>query len=196
MKASSLVLSFIGPSGCGKGTQSKILKDKLGFSYIGSGNLLRQRAEIKDFTGQKIKTMINEGRLIPSLVIAELWAEGMEEVKNLAEFPGLIIDGSPRVLSEAKLIDSGLDWYGWTSKHKVVYLNISYEESKKRLLSKQGRNREDDNSSDLEQRWSWFRGQTLPVIEYYRQKGLLIEINGEGSVEEVYQSIIRDLKLE
>jgi|AntAceMinimDraft_18_1070375.scaffolds.fasta_scaffold00257_28 adenylate kinase len=196
MKASNVVISFLGPPGCGKGTQSKLLQEKFGFAFFGSGDLLRQRGQVNDFTGQKIKKIINQGRLISSLVIAGLWEKEMERVKNLPQFSGLIIDGSPRALSEAKLIDSGLDWYEWTSKHKVVYLNISYEESEKRLLAKMGRHRKDDTVPALEERWNCFRNQTLPVLEYYRQKGALIEIDGNSSVQEVYQSMVRALKLE
>lgn len=192
MKASDLVVTFIGPSGCGKGTQSKLLRRDFGFSYIGSGNLLRKKAEETDFTGRKVHKIIDEGKLVSSLVIAGLWEKEMERIKDLPKFSGLIIDGSPRSLFEAKLIDSGLEWYEWSEKHRVLFLNISYEESKKRLLA---RHREDDTIDALERRWAWYREQTLPVIEYYRQKNLLIEINAEPSVEEVYQSVKKALSL-
>lgn len=190
-----MVITFIGPSGCGKGTQSKLLEQEFGFAYIGSGDLLRRRAEESDFTGKKIRRIIDQGELVASLVIAGLWEQEMEKIKNLPQFPGLIIDGSPRSLFEARLLDSGLSWYEWQDKHQVVYLNISYEESKKRLLAKKGRQREDDTLSALKKRWGWFKQQTLPVIEYYRQKGQLIEINGELSVQEVYQAVIGALGL-
>ena len=123
-----MVITFIGPSGCGKGTQSKLLEKEFGFAYIGSGDLLRRRAKEDDFTGRKIKEIINQGQLVSSLVIAGLWEQEMERIKNLPQFLGLIIDGSPRSLFEAKLLDSGLSWYEWQGKHKVIYLNISYEE--------------------------------------------------------------------
>ena len=195
MKASDLVLTFIGPVGCGKGTQSRLLEKNFGFAYIGSGDLLRQRGEEKDFTGRKVRKIIDEGNLISSLIVAGLWEQEMERVKNLPQFPGLIIDGSPRALFEAKLIDSGLEWYEWSEKHRVIYLNINAEESRKRVIAKGGRHREDDTLLALKRRLDWFKTQTLPVIEYYRAKNLLIEINAEPSIKEVYQAVLKSLAL-
>jgi len=196
MKASNLVLAFLGPSGSGKGTQSKWLIEKFGFAYIGSGDLLRQRAKKSDFTGKKVKKYIAEGKLASSLIVARLWEEEMEKIKNLSQFPGLIIDGSPRCPFETRLIDSGLDWYGWKDQYRVIYLNIGYGESKKRLLAKEGRKRNDDTLAALDRRWSWFRKQTLPVIEDYRRRGLLIEIDAHPSIEDVYRAVVQTLKLE
>lgn len=193
MKASDLVVTFIGPSGCGKGTQSKLLRRDFGFAYIGSGELLRKKAEETDFTGRKVHKIIDEGKLVSSLVIAGLWSKEMEKVKDLPKFPGLIIDGSPRELFEAKLIDSGLEWYEWTKKHRVLFLNISYEESKKRLLA---RHREDDTLEALKRRWAWYQKQTIPVIDYYRKKKILTEINAKPSVPEVYRAVKKALSLE
>ena len=195
MKASSFVLSFLGPSGGGKGTQARRLVEKFGFAYIGSGNLLRQRAKKTDFTGKKVKKCLKEGRLVSSLVVADLWEEEMERVKKFSPFSGLIIDGSPRAPFEVRLIDSGLEWYDWMNQYRVVYFNIDYGESKKRVLAKEGRKRKDDTLVALNQKWTWFRKQTLPVIEDYRRRGLLIEIDGHPPIEDVYQALVKALKL-
>jgi adenylate kinase len=195
MKASNYVLSFLGPSGSGKGTQAKKLVEGFGFHYIGTGDLLRQRRKKNDFTGKKVSQYLEEGKLASSLIVASLWDWEMEKVKNISPFPGLIIDGSPRCPFEERLIDSGIDWYNWQDEYRAIYLNIDYKESKERLLAKTGRRRDDDTLSTLDRKWTWFRKQTLPVIEGYRQRGILVEIDGHPPIEEIYQSIIRALKL-
>ncbi len=197
MKASDLVIAFLGAPGSGKGTQSKLLQDKFGFTYLATGDLLRRRREKNDFTGQKIWQSMREGKLVSSLLVANLWSKEMEKIKEEKAFPGLVIDGSPRVLFEAKLIDEGLRWYEWGDKFKLVYLKISRKTSQKRLASYYGgRDRMDDTSKVIKRRWDSFSQKSKVVFDYYQRKGLSIVIDGEKSIKEVNQSLIKKLGLD
>lgn len=200
MKASEVskpVISLIGPPGSGKGTQAGFLSERFGFIHMGSGDLLRKRQMVNDYTGLKIREEINKGVLVPTLVIANLWSDRMEEIKQQNDiFPGLVIDGSPRRVIETELIKGALSWYGWDKEYRVLYLNISEQESKKRLLAEnQGRARSDDVDEALKVRWQCFQNEVKPTLADLREKGELIEINGEQSRESVFSDILNALGL-
>ena len=196
MRASKLVISLVGPPGSGKGTQAQLLAKRFGFNHMGSGDLLRNRQKQEDYTGIKIKQEINKGVLVPTLVIANLWFDRMEEIKGMGEFPGLVIDGSPRRVIETELIKGALDWYGWTENYRVLYLNISEQESQKRLLAEnKGRARSDDIEETLSVRWRCFQEEVEPTLQDLRSREELIEINGEQSRSEVFSDILKVLRL-
>jgi len=198
-KKNPLIISLIGPPGCGKGTQAELLKDKYNFFYIGSGKMLRARVKNEnDFTARKIETCLDQGQRVASSLVMTMWINRLEEIKNKHgdHFPGVIIDGSPRTPLEGKMLEEALYWYEWDN-FRPFFINISFEESKKRLLSKyNGRGREDDNMEDLKARWDWYKKEVLPTIEYFRSHRNLTEIDGTQSVKGVYQSIVDSLRLD
>lgn len=194
MKAFKPVVSLIGPPGSGKGTQAGYLSQRFGWANMASGDLLRERREKDDFTGRKIKEEMANGQLVPTLVVAHLWFDRMEEIKQAGEFPGLIIDGSPRRVLETELIKGALSWYGWDQDYRVIYLNISQEQSMKRLLAEhQGRARADDVEEALTARWQWFQEEVQPTLDDLRSRNELLEVNGEQSREEVLTDILKAL---
>ncbi len=196
MKASKMVVSLVGAPGSGKGTQAGFLSDKFGCVHMASGDLLRERREKDDFTGKKIKEEMARGELVPTLVVAHLWFDRMEEIKQLPEFPGLVIDGSPRRMLETELIKGALSWYGWDENYRIVYLNISQEESRKRLLAEnKGRARSDDVEEALKARWGWFKDEVEPTLETLRKQGELLEVDGEQSRPDVFADILKALDL-
>src|SRR3990167_4091488 len=110
-----LVYTLLGRAGCGKGTQAKLLAEKFGLFYIGSGELLRNLADQNNFTGQKTATVLKTGELVPSSLVSMLWLNYLETIKqkNSADFKGIIFDGSPRKIEEAHLLEEALNWYEW-----------------------------------------------------------------------------------
>lgn len=197
MKTSKMVVSLIGPPGSGKGTQADFLCQRFGWAKMASGDLLRERQQINDYTGKKIKEEIAKGELVPTLVVANLWFDRMEEIHQKGEFSGLLIDGSPRRVLETELIRGALSWYDWEDYYRVVYLDISREESTQRLLAEhQGRSRSDDVAEVLEVRWRWFQEEVRPTLEDLRKRGQLIEVNGEQTRPEVFNDILKGLGLD
>ncbi len=218
------VYTLLGRAGCGKGTQAKLLMEKLGLIYIGSGELLRDRAKQKDFTGQKTDQTMKTGALAPTFLIFMLWINRLEEIKKAAgaNFKGLIFDGSPRKLIEAYLLEEALNWYGWDKNFKAILVDISREEAfnrltKRRQCAKCGQLipyvgayktlekcdkcggelfvRQDDKPEAINQRLDLFEQEVMPVVEYYEKKRLLIKINGEQSIEEVRKEILEKISL-
>ena len=185
------IIILLGVSGSGKGTQAKLLQEKIGLDYVGSGDLLRERADADDFTGRKLKGVLERGGFAPSAIIFKLWIDKWERIKNNPVFQGFIIDGSPRKLQEAVLIDQSLEWYDWDKYLKVLLLEISSNEAFLRL-SKRGR--QDDTESSINSRLDLFEKEVVPVIEYYKKANRLIRINGEQSIENVHKDIMKSLK--
>jgi adenylate kinase len=216
-----LVIIFLGKPGSGKGTQAELLGEKLGLDYIGSGDLLRNRKEINDFTGKKLSIVVDTGGLVPTPVIFKLWLDKFEEFKKRKNLKGFVMDGSPRKIFEAYLIDEALEWYEWDKNVKIMLIDISNKEAiwrltKRRICKKCGEivpyvgefkkmekcpkcggeliHRTDDTIKGVKNRLSWFKTDVQPVINYYRKTGRLIKINGEQSIEKVFQDILKALK--
>lgn len=184
------IIILMGRSGCGKGTQAKLLQKKFGFDYLSSGDLLRARTKIDDFSGQKLKKVMSQGNLAPTFLISYIWSEKIREIKNKPNLKGLIIDGSPRSLLEAELTSDIFEWYEW-SDIKVILLDISDEEAFNRLTK---RRRFDDKVEAIRSRLDFYKNDVQPAIDYYEKQGRLIKINGQQSIEEVHREIWSQLK--
>ena len=186
------VLIVLGKSGSGKGTQVEKLAEQYGLKIISSGSLLRARAEEKDFVGNRIAGILDKGGLIPTPIIFHLWLHELEKIREAENgVKGLIFEGSPRKLYEAYLLDETLWFYNLEKNMRVVHLDITDEEAVKRLLA---RKRYDDTEAAIRERLQWYKAEVVPAIEYYREKGKLIEIKGEQSIEAVHQEIMEKLK--
>lgn len=175
-------LILIGIQGAGKSTQGNILSEKLGIPYLSTGHIFREIAKEKTKVGRYIKEVMNSGALIPDGKTLEIVSEYLAR----AEYQnGYIMDGFPRTTKQAEAFENGID--------KVIYLNIPDKEALWRL-SYRDDNREDETLAAIRKRIGLFHEVTEPVIEHYRKKGKLLEINGEKPIEEITEEILRSLK--
>ncbi len=216
------VFLLIGPAGSGKGTQAKLLCKKFALQHVGSGDILRARQKIGDFTGQKLTQVMNKGELVPSLMIADIWVNEFEKIKKYRKrINGLVLEGWTRTFIEAFLMDEALGWYEWSKNVKVILINISRKESysrltKRRQCKKCGKlipwtgefkklnvcnkcggelvKRSDDTIQSIKKRLKEYSQQTKKAINYYKKQRRLIEINGEQSVADVFKDILKALK--
>ncbi|KPJ57301.1 hypothetical protein AMJ49_01730 [Parcubacteria bacterium DG_74_2] len=215
------VIIVLGPPGSGKGTQAGLIVRKFRLEYFGSGLALRNRQKADDFTGKKLIKVMQRGEWAPESVICKLWIDKLEKFKRKRKFNGLVYDGGPRKMLEAKLFDIALNWYEWQKNIKVIFINISKKESlnrltKRRQCKKCGRLipwigkfkeikkcdkcagplivRADDKPKAIKKRLEEFKKHTIPTIRYYKKQGKLIEINGEQSIENVFKDILKTLK--
>lgn len=213
------VIILFGRSGCGKGTQAKLLLKKFGFDYLSSGNLLRNKIKDDDFSGRKLKDVLKNGELAPTFLMFQLWSEKVGEIKNKSDLKGIIIDGSPRALIEAKLMGEVFEWYEWADV-KVLLLDISDEEAFGRLTKRricknckrlipwvgdfksleecdkcggELETRLDDKPEAIRARLDYYNKDVQLAVDYYEKKGVLIRINGEQPIKKVYQDILKAL---
>lgn len=188
--SSPRVLILLGRSGSGKGTQGEFLRQKLEpCLYVYTGDLFRQLAHKNTVAGRKVKQVMEEGGLPPEWLAAFLWQR--ELLDNLRGGENIIFDGTPRRLDEAKEMDKTLEWLGWNNV-KAVLIDITNEEALTRLLK---RRRSDDDEATIKNRLSWFESDVVPAIDYYRDTGRLVTVDGLGTVEEVFERIKKELNI-
>ena len=186
----TLALAVLGRSGSGKGTQIDYLKRDFGFVSYSTGALFRKRAKKDDHTGRKLKKLLDDGQIIPPSITIHTWMPELERFKK-KNTSRIIMDGSPRKILEAYILDDAIEWYEWKNM-KVLNIIISEREAIKRLVK---RGRSDDELSDIKNRLAWFKVEVEPVLRYYKKKGMLIDINGEQSREDVYKEIRKKIKI-
>ncbi len=185
---------FFGPSGCGKGTQAKLLMGRLAerdsenkVIYIETGQKFREFAEEASLTSKLVKEIIGEGGLIPEFLPIWIWSEFL--VRNIGGHEHLILDGLSRRADEAPILHSAMKFYKRESPF-VVSIKLSREEAAERLRN---RKRADDNNLDIEKRLDWYDTNVVPAINYFRENPYyrFIEIDGSRSIEEVHKEILQ-----
>lgn len=172
-----MIFVILGPQGSGKSTQGKLLNQQLGLPLIDMGDVLRKRAEASDPIAMRIQNIIKKGELLDDETLMSIFREevGKAEYKN-----GFVLDGAPRTLEQARLIDNEVQL------NKVFYLRVPDDVNTKRLLA---RGRADDTPELIAKRLALYHGQTEPVLGYYRQKGILEEIDGTKGIEEIFEDV-------
>ncbi|TSC68664.1 MAG: adenylate kinase family protein [Parcubacteria group bacterium Gr01-1014_70] len=192
-----LNIIFLGLSGSGKGTQAQLLRDffqrrGIIMNWVSTGDLCRGLAKEDTDLGHHMRETLDEGKFAPSAVLVGLWIAYLRS--NVQEYEGIISDGSPRKLPEAKLMDELFTYMSRTETLRVISIRITPTEIRKRLI--EGRKRFDDTPERVESRIQEYEKFVVPVIDYYRDQDRLIEINGDQSVEKVHEDIIKALNLE
>ena len=187
---------FIGRSGCGKGTQAellqKVLKEKDSSNeifYLETGANFREFIKGEKYSNKLASQIMSKGDRQPDFLAIWMWSHAL-----LDKFHGtghLFFDGITRSLPEAMIFTTALEFY--QRKATVIYLNVSREWSKERLLA---RKRTDDiNEEEVEKRLNWFDRDSVPAIGYFRvnERYKLIPVNGEQTVEKVQADILEKL---
>jgi adenylate kinase family enzyme len=186
---------FIGRSGCGKGTQAGLLKNRITdldslkrqIIYVETGAMFREFNRGKGFSSKLSKEIDEKDDRQPDFLACSMWGNLL--IEKLGEDMHLVFDGVARSLPEATIISTAMKFYK-REKPIVIYINVSRKWSEERLLS---RGRSDDRSlSGITKRLNWFEEDTLPAIEYFRTNSLyrFIEVDGEQPIEKVYADII------
>ena len=177
---------LLGPPGSGKGTLAKSLVDKYGYSLISTGDILRDEKKSGSEIGKKINDIIGKGNLVPDKLIFDIIE------KKLSEIDGpVIIDGTPRTIPQGefleKITDVGL----------VIFINASDETVKERIKQRgKTSGREDDQDPAVaEKRLNQYKNETEPLVEFYKNKGKLVTIDGEVGKEGVLKEVENVLSL-
>jgi adenylate kinase len=215
-----MYIILLGAPGAGKGTQAVMMAEKLGLVQVASGDLFRKALGEQTELGKKAKMYMDKGQLVPNEITIQMVLERLEapDVKK-----GAILDGFPRNLEQARALDKALAEKS-RAIDKVVYIKVSEGELLKRLggrwicrqcqapyhevdspPKKKGvcdrcggelYQRDDDKPATVKKRLEVYFAETSPLIDYFRQAGKLLEINGEGSVAAVNRKILAALDQE
>jgi len=179
-------LLIIGPQGSGKGTQGVRVAQALGIPAVSTGDVFR--ANVKDGTelGLKVKAIIDAGDLVPDELTGEIVRDRLAQ-PDAAQ--GFLLDGYPRNLGQVGDLDAFLDARG-EPLTAVIELVVPREESIQRLslrAAEQGRS--DDNAESIAKRLAIYESETAPILDVYRERGIVDQVDGVGSLDEVYERI-------
>jgi adenylate kinase len=210
MNNKSLNIIMLGAPGAGKGTQARQLSLKYNIPHISTGDILRESVKNRTPLGLKAKSYLDKGKLVPDDVINDVVKERLlnDDCKN-----GFILDGFPRTIPQAESLNS------YMPNVKVINIHVDEAELIKRLSGRRvcrkcGANyheiyspptnagicnmcggelyqRDDDTEDTIKARLQVYKNQTLPLIEYYKKKNILFTVSGKGSIQDIFDEIIK-----
>jgi adenylate kinase len=209
---------LLGAPGAGKGTQASLMSQKLKLAHIASGDLFRQAVAKGTELGQQAKTYMTQGKLVPNEITIKMVLERLDAPDTRA---GIILDGFPRNVEQAKALDEALKKQK-KAIDRVVYIKVDEEELLRRLAGRwvcrkcetpyhevasppklkgicdkcggELYQRPDDNTETIKKRLQIFHSETAPLIDYYAKAGKLLEIPSVGGIEAVNEKIVAALR--
>jgi len=188
-----LNIALFGPPGAGKGTQSEVLIRKYNLFYISTGDLLRKEIAEKSKLGLDAKNIIASGGLVSDEIIVQIIEKTITENPNAN---GFLFDGFPRTYIQTYILE-GLMIKLNTSLNCLIGLEVAEEISVARLMNRgQTSGRLDDNEMVIRNRLREYHDKTLPVLQFYKDKGIYYGVNGSESIDKVNQNIQKIIKAE
>ncbi len=175
-------LVLVGIQGAGKSTQGNMLSEALKIPYLSSGHIFREMAKDKSPLGRQLKETLNSGALVPDKLTLEIITEYLKKPEYVN---GYILDGFPRTVPQAEVFNGSVD--------KVVFIEVSDKEALWRISGRIS-DREDETLQAIRKRIELFHSVTEGILEFYRDRGMLIQVNGEKPVDEVFGEIMQVLK--
>ena len=173
---------LLGPPGSGKGTQGKLLSERLGVPAISTGDILRQAVKDGSALGQKAQAIMARGELVPDDLIVNLIRERIARRDSVA---GFILDGFPRTVPQAEALETMLSGNG-DGLSAVLNFSVPEPELVERMLQRaKAEGREDDRPETIRERLRVYREKTEPLIGYYRKKDLVADVAGVGTIPEI-----------
>ncbi len=206
---------LFGPPGSGKGTQSQLLREKLGFSHLSTGDLLRKHLKNETELGKKARVYMDAGELVPDEVVIGMVQDSLSDFPDNKDF---VLDGFPRTRDQAIALDALLNDLN-TEVGTCMFLDVETDVLKQRLVgrrvckscstsyhvdfapSKQEKvcdicqgevvQRRDDSEEVIMERLIQYEKKTAPLKEYYKQKGILVVLKGENKPDVVFQDVLK-----
>lgn len=211
-------LIFLGPPACGKGTQTNRLSEYLGFPHVDTGSLLRAEIAKESEEGKIAKSFIDKGQLVPPELVGRIIANRLaqEDCRN-----GYVLDGYPRSLEQAVMLDKINAEINKDEKvsFKAIYFDIDTQILIDRIVARQScpkcgeiynkkfkpsivenicdkcgtelKTRADDNEETARARFDTYFRETAPLVEFYEKKGVLYKIDANGSIDEVWERLLK-----
>jgi len=181
-------LLLIGAPGAGKGTQAELLAKRFSITHISSGDLLRQHVKDQTSLGQKIKSYVDNGDLVPDGVVMDMLRK---PVVAAAKAGGYVLEGFPRTVEQAKASFPTAHALG-IEVQAAVHLDVPREELVRRLLSRQRGS--DDTKEVIEHRLHVYLERTVPLLEYYADREWMFAVDGAHPRDAVHEEIVARLR--
>lgn len=184
-------LILFGPPGAGKGTQAEAIADEFSLVHIATGDIFRANVGNETELGLRAKEYMDRGDLVPDEIVIEMVDDRISQ-DDAAD--GFLLDGYPRTIPQAEALDKALAREGH-GIDGVIRLRVDDEELISRLLQRaEEQGRTDDTREVIENRLAVYRDETEPLIERYRRQGVLHEVDGEGTIDEVRERVLATVR--
>ena len=213
--AGNLRLVLFGPPGAGKGTQAQLLVDRYELAHVSSGDIFRHNLRQGTPLGLRAKEYMDRGELVPDEVVIDIM---LDKVMSIHADEGFILDGFPRNTRQAEELETALTARA-RNVDRVLHIDVTEDELARRLggryvcrdcqapytLSEDAEapvcercngelyQRDDDRPEAVQRRIDVYHQETTPVLDFYRTRGLLTDIPGQGTVDGVFSSIVNAL---
>ena len=213
--ADNLRLVLFGPPGAGKGTQAQLLTDRYGLAHVSSGDIFRSNLRQGTPLGLRAKEYMDRGELVPDEVVIDIM---LDKIMSINSDDGFILDGFPRNTRQAEELETALEARA-RNIDQVLHIYVPEDELARRLggrfvcrecqapFTHQGSGpapncdrdggelyqRDDDRPEAVQRRIDVYKEETMPVLDFYRQRGLLMDVPGQDSVDGVFERIVEVL---
>ncbi len=179
-------LLIVGPPGAGKGTQAKRIASEYGIPDVSTGDIFRQNIKDRTELGQQVQTLVDAGNYVPDELTNRLVTARLQEEDAQA---GFLLDGYPRTLAQVAYLEELLQ--GWGPELDAVIQLVADEDEVVARLTRRAaeQGRADDGEEEIRHRQEVYVRETSPLIDVYRERGLLLEVDGLGEVDEVAERI-------
>ena len=182
-------LALLGPPGAGKGTQARRLAREEHLVPLSTGELLRQAVARGTTLGRQVQGVLERGELVPDPLVVDLVLTTLDELRRKDPPPGFVLDGFPRSLAQAKALDAWAEPRG-ASLDAVLRLVVSRPELEERVRQRAtASGRVDDGEEPVRRRLQLYSATFRPLVSYYRRRRRLVDVDGEGSEDEVAERI-------
>ena len=183
-----MFILLLGAPGAGKGTQGRLLAERLGLPKITTGDILRAAVQAGSPLGREAKRYMDEGKLVPDAVILGLIKD---ELAKAEAKDGAVFDGFPRTAAQAELVDRTLAERGQRLNH-ILLLDVAEDELVRRLQQRAGiEGRSDDTPEAVRTRLQVYQRDTAPLIAHYAQRGNVHRVPATGTIEDIATEIKR-----
>lgn len=192
MEGATLKTVFLfGRPGSGKGTQAKLLAEKLGWEVFSTGDRFKSIRDSEGPFGERVRAAYDAGKLSPDWLASYFYEEAM---LNLSSEKGIVCEGFPRTRPQAELAHDVLSWL--ERPYVVLELTVSEDEALRRQIDRGTTEHRPDSDSEekIRARFATYRSLTEPTLAFFKEKGTLVEINGEQTREEILEAIIAAVK--
>jgi adenylate kinase len=173
-------VALLGPPGCGKGTQAKRLRDERGFTWLSTGELLREARADGSELGQRAGDFMDRGELVPDEVIVDVVEEALAQAGDAP----ILLDGFPRTVAQAEALGRDID--------AAILIDVPDDVVVERIAGRR-QGRADDNPETVRERLRVYHEETEPLVEHYEQRGKLHRVDGAGDPDDVHRAVLSGL---
>jgi adenylate kinase len=183
----ALDIVILGPPGAGKGTQGKLISHEAGVPHVNTGDMFRAEVAAESDLGRRVRAILDAGDLVPDEVTIEVVRARLEQDDTVS---GFVLDGFPRTIAQAEALDRLLEEIDRGELSVVLDFHVSDEVAVERLVGRGvAEGRSDDTRKTIQHRLDVYHEKSEPLVGYYRNKGILVGIHADRTIEEVFAEV-------